>query len=94
MQVNLTNPKAIAHAGEEIYLEKFKNEYEEIHVGKFVAINVIAETATLADTPEAALESARAADPKGVFHLIRVGFPSAFQISYGIPQTSPDWLFE
>jgi len=94
MQVNLTNPKAIAQTGEQIYLHQFKKEYEEIHIGKFVAINVIAETASLGDTPEGALDAARAADPKGIFHLIRVGFPSAYQISYAIPQTSPDWLFE
>ena len=88
----LTNPKAIAKAGEEIY-NSLRAELEENHIGKFVAINVKTSTYHLGDTPEEALQEAKKADPQGLFHLIRVGFSGAFQISYALQNTDSDWLF-
>ena len=81
MATPFNNPKAIADAGEAIYRELFQTEFEKTQVGKFVAINIHAKTATVADTPSDALLQAREADPLGVFHLIRVGFPGVFQLS-------------
>jgi len=94
MSTQFSNPKMIAEAGEKIYREKFQKNFETNHAGEFVAINVNNGEAILGSTPEAALEKARAQDPQGVFHLIRVGFPSAFQISHARSESSdPDWIF-
>ncbi|MBI3679244.1 MAG: hypothetical protein HY235_02465 [Acidobacteria bacterium] len=87
------NPKVLAKLGEDIYRLKFQEEYEREHHGKFVAINVQTSAATLGDTAEEALEKARAADPDDLFHLIRVGFPSAFQMGTYQNASNSDWLF-
>ena len=86
-------PKAIAERGEQIYRLNYQAEYEAVHHGKFVAVNVNTGAATLGATPDEALQTARGADPKGMFHLIRVGFPSAFQVSYAASDARTDWLF-
>jgi hypothetical protein len=88
----LSNPKAIAERGEEIYRNNYKELYEREQPGKFVAIDITTERDYLADTPEAALEAARAASPTGLFHLIQVGFSGAFRVSYADHATL-DWLF-
>jgi len=90
---SFNNPRAIAEAGERIYQEKFRAEMEAAHRGKFLAINVVKETASLGDTPEQAFDAARAADPAGVFHLVRVGYAGAFQMSYQFGDGLSDWLF-
>lgn len=89
----ITNPRAISDAGERIYLAKYKTDFEANHPGKFVAINVNKETASLGETPEAALQAGRKDDPNGLFHLLRVGSPGAFQISYAFNHGHQDWLF-
>ncbi len=93
MTPRFSNPKAIAQAGEEIYNRKYRSDFEANQVGKFAAINVKNERCYLGNTPEAALESAKEADPDGLFHLIRIGFTGAFQVSYAFQKTSSDWLF-
>lgn len=93
MPAPLNNPKAIAEAGERIYQEKFRTKMEASNTGKFLAINVVAETASLGDTPEQAFEAARASDPGGVFHLVRIGYAGAFQMSYQYRHGASDWLF-
>jgi len=87
------SPKAVADAGEQLYLEKYKAEYEQKYHGKFVAIDVNSGEATIADSPDQALEQAKAAHPDGIFHLIRVGFKSAFEIGFTYQNASSDWLF-
>lgn len=87
-----SNPTAIAEAGERIYNEQYRANFEREHSGKFVAINVHTEHATLGDTPEAALEQAKKNDPSGVFHLIRVGSVGAFRVSYS-QHGNNDWLY-
>jgi len=82
MNLPFSSPKAIAEVGEKIYAERYKDEYERDHVGKFAAINVLNGQAFLGDTPEAALEWAKQDSPNGLFHLIQVGFPGAFRVSY------------
>lgn len=93
MNVPMNNPKAIADAGERIYSEKFRAAYEANHLGQFAAINVIKEVASIGETPEAAFEAARRDDPHGVFHLVRIGFAGAFQMSYQFRHGATDWLF-
>jgi len=85
------NPKAIAEAGEEIY-NSLRADLETNHRGRFVAINVNTGTYHLGDSAEEAVEKARNAEPEDLFHLIRVGFPGAFQVSHALQRASSDWL--
>ncbi|MGA2212172.1 MAG: hypothetical protein ABSH31_02760 [Bryobacteraceae bacterium] len=80
MPTNFNNPKAISEAGEKIYNRLYKPEFEQSQQGKFVAINILDESATLGDTAMEALSSAKAKYPKGLFHLIRVGHSGAFEV--------------
>ena len=91
------NPKLIAKLGEDIYKQKYQAEYEAKYRGKFVAINVRTSLAILGDSPEDALGKAKTQDQHGLFHLIRVGFPSAFTVSSAFDQNNGkpniDWIF-
>jgi hypothetical protein len=93
MNPQWTNPKAISEAGEKIYREQHQARLEAEHSGEFVAINVNTGRATVRNTPEEALLAAKEEDPSGVFHLIRIGFDSAFQVSHATEITHSDWLF-
>ena len=87
------NPKAIVEAGERIYRDKYQKEYEANHRGKFLAIDVQTEEAYLGDTSEEPLRAGRNVSPKGIFHLVRVGSPGAFRVSY-TSNANVDWLFQ
>lgn len=89
---SLSDPKSIAAAGERIYEEKYRREFEGKYQGKFVAIDVLSEGAYIAEFPEDALEKAKNASPKGIFHLIRVGSTGAFKVSRSA-NALPDWIF-
>jgi hypothetical protein len=82
MNHHLTNPKAIAELGEKIYSDRYKEQFERDHPGKFVAVDVTTEKAYVGDTPEGVLKEAREDSPHGIFHLIQVGFLGAFRVSY------------
>ena len=93
MTTPLNNPKAIAEAGERIYRSKFQASFEAEHLGDFAAINVDKETAFIGKTPEEAFQLARDDDANGVFHLVRIGYAGAFQMSYQYRHGTQDWLF-
>jgi hypothetical protein len=90
---SLANPKAVAEAGERIYQEKNQKQFEAEaeNIGKFLVVDVVAEEAYIGDSPELALNLAKKKAPRGVFHLIKIGFPGAFRVSYS--NAAPDWLF-
>lgn len=90
--MDLSNPKAMADRGEAIYREKYKAAYEAEHLGKFVAIDVKSEHAYMGDSPDDALELARKEAPTGLFHLIKIGSPGAFRVSYS-SDAKLDWIF-
>lgn len=71
----------IAHAGEKIYDEKYRLDFEREHNGQFAAIDVYTGDAYIADRPEDALRKARKSAPTGIFHLVRVGSPTAYTVS-------------
>ncbi len=79
MPTNLNNPKAISERGESIYARLYKAEYEKNHAGKYVAINLDDESATVGDTASSVLAEAKKQHPHGLFHLIRVGHSGAFE---------------
>ena len=88
----LNSPPEIAEAAEEIYRTCFKDEYERTHTGKFVVIDIVEKQAYVAEFAEIALQEAREKAPYGVFHLIRIGAPSAFKASYGSTHENAwDW---
>jgi len=74
--------QVVAERGDKIYNDKYRAAYEQQHRGKFVVIDVLTEKAYINDTPEGALDQAKADAPGGLFHLIQVGFPGAFRVSY------------
>ena len=92
--LSLANPKALAEAGEQIYREKFQKQLEaEVeNIGKFLAIDVVAEEAYIGDSPEQAVNAARQKAPTALFHLMKIGFAGAFRVSYS--NATPDWLFQ
>ena len=92
MNLSLSDPKAVAEAGERIYRDRYKKNLEETHLGEFVAIEVRTEQAYLGETPEDALNKGRTQSPNGIFHLMKVGSPGAFRVGYASP--TPDWLFQ
>ena len=78
----LKNPQESAEAGQAIYAEKYKDQYEAAYPDQFVAINLRTERAYVAHHPEDALCQAKDDDPEGLFHLIKIGSAGAFKVSY------------
>ncbi len=76
------NPQDAADKGMAIYKEKYQAEYEQKYPGKFVAIDIESGKAWVADSPEEALGVAQGNEPRGFFHLIRVGSPGVFRVGY------------
>ncbi len=86
------NARTMGEKGEEIYSRRYKAELEAHARGKYVVIEIDSEEMFLGDTPEAAIEEARARIPNGTFHLIRVGSPGVFRVSHTAARGSGDWL--
>jgi len=93
MNPHFSNPNAIAAAGEEIY-RPLRAELEVSQHGKFIAISIESRKHFIGDSPEAVLENAKIAEPHGIFHLIRIGYPGAFRISHAIQKSDSNWLFQ
>jgi hypothetical protein len=87
------SPSAIADLGQKIYTERYQAAFEENQRGKYVAINIRTADAIVGDTAEEALGNARTKFPDGLFHLVRVGFPSAFSGSSQKAYGGQDWVF-
>lgn len=77
-----SNPEDIAAAGQKIYDDSFKKEYELKFPQQFAAIEVDSREAFVGDFPEVALERGRKAHPQGYFHLVKIGSKGAFKVSY------------
>lgn len=87
------NPKQLAEKGESIYRSKYQKEYENLYPGKYVAIDISTEKAYVADMPETAVALLQDENPKGFFHLIKVGSPGVFKVGYSA-HSEHDWLFQ
>jgi hypothetical protein len=72
----------IAQRGEELYKQKYQNDFEAKYMGKFAAINVNTGEATISETSEDAIRVALEKDPSGFFHLVRVGHQGAFEAGW------------
>ena|SRR5437899_1976214 len=78
----LSNPTAIAEEGERIYKERYKAEFETKYPNWFVLIDVTTGQAYFAERAQTAILEVQKKAPKGLFHIIRVGEPGAFRVSY------------
>ena len=91
-ETSLTDPGTIASAAEKIYNSKYKVDFEKSHSGQFAVIDVRSGEAYMGKFAEDALGNAREKAPNGVFHLIRIGSPGAFRVSYvGQQETHWNW---
>jgi hypothetical protein len=88
-----SNPAKIGEKGNAIYQQKYQADYERLHPGKYVAIDVTSEEAFLADTPEEAVKLLQERNPKSFFHLIKIGSPGVFKVGYSV-RNERDWLFQ
>ena len=86
------SPQSIAEKGEAIYREKYQEEYERVFPGQFVAINIESGAAFIAETPEKAIENARASSPKGLLHLIKIGSSGVYRLGY-VSSANANWIF-
>ena len=91
MQPDITHPKQLVEAGERIYREKFQESLERDQLGKFVTIDVKTGRAFLGGTATESLENAMKQAPGGAFHLMKIGSPGAFRVSYS--NGGLDWVF-
>ena len=82
MDPRLTNPQAVADLGEKIYAERYKEKYEKLYSGQFAAIDVESGVAHIGVAPEDAVQQARRHNPRAILHIIRIGAPGAFRVSY------------
>jgi hypothetical protein len=74
--------KKVVREGERIYAEKYKEKYEAAFSDQFAAIEINSGKAFVAQYPEDAIEKARTQIKGGVVHLVRIGSPSAYQVSF------------
>ncbi|HWB17026.1 MAG TPA: hypothetical protein VG538_11525 [Vicinamibacterales bacterium] len=70
--------KRIARLANEIY-EAVRPQLQRTHSGQFAAIDIVSGTISTDRFPEKALEAARAKNPDGVFHLVKIGADAAFR---------------
>lgn len=75
-----SHPEQIVAEAEAIYARKFQKDYERHYHGKFAVIDITTEKAYLSDFSGDALQAALRDSPKGLFHLIRIGFRAAHKI--------------
>lgn len=77
-----STPQQVAESGHEIYSRLYQAEYEANRLGQFVIIDVTTERAYPSEDFHDALREARADNPTGIFHLMKVGAPGAYRVSY------------
>ena len=82
MTMNLKDPGNIAATAEKIYDEHYRESFEVKHPGEFAVIDARDGKAYHGEFAEQVLQEARKLSPNGVFHLIRIGAPGAFRVSY------------
>lgn len=87
----LDSPDKIAEAGDRVYADRYQSKLEKVALGHYVAIDVLTGESYVAEFPEHALEKAKARAPNGVFHLIRIGAPGAFKVSFGTSSYDAFW---
>jgi hypothetical protein len=77
--MNTIQAHEIVVAGEAIYRDRYRKQLEQTNRGRFIAINVGSGDAEVSDSDVDAVRAAIKKDPSNCFHLIRVGYPAAYQ---------------
>ncbi|MDB5956730.1 hypothetical protein [Ramlibacter sp.] len=78
----------IVRKGDRIYADRYQQQFEAKYPDQFAVIEVSSGAAFVAQFPEEAIAKAQAAVSQGSLHLIRIGAPSAFQLSYFSPENA------
>lgn len=74
------NSEALAARGRKIYNDRLRQALEKSAYGLFVAIEVDSGNYFLGSTPLESIERGKQRYPDKVFHLIRVGYKTAFML--------------
>jgi hypothetical protein len=80
--------REIADRGKAIYRDRWEQELLKIATGKYAAIDIQTEDASVAETSEEAIRMAEKKNPNGYFHLIRVGHKAAFAAGWYMSHAS------
>lgn len=88
---DLNTPDKIAAAGEKIYEERYRAKLEPEQNGQFIAIDVATGEGYIGEFPEIATKKANEAAPLAVIHLIRIGAPGGFKVSYNLTHHNDWW---
>lgn len=81
-----TDPRDVVIAAERIYASKYQAEFETKYPDQFAVVDIESAQAVVAKYPEDAIQKARKAFSHGILHLIRIGSPSAFHMSFLAPR--------
>ncbi|HWF05868.1 MAG TPA: hypothetical protein VHA06_19425 [Candidatus Angelobacter sp.] len=86
------NPQGISEKGEALYREKFQTEYEQKHLGKYLAIDVGSGEGFLGDSPEKAIEALLQKNSTAFYHVVRIGASGVYRVGY-TQEASRDGIF-
>ena len=76
------SPRDIGQRGEAIYKRRYQAEFEKTLQDRFVAIDVVSEEVTIADTAEEVIRLALEKSPTHFFHLLRIDHQAAFDAGW------------
>ena len=85
-----SSPQRIAEKAVEIY-DRLDDTIKNEHAGEFMVVDVKSEEYYIAKFSEEAFRVARENAPHGILHLIRIGAPSAFRVSFAGHDTNWSW---
>lgn len=86
----LDDPGAVALEGERIYELRYRSDFECRFPDQFAAIDVQSGQAFVGPFPEDAMRHAISSGGERVLHLIRIGSPSAYRMSFFLGSASAD----
>ena len=82
LQTELVSTSEIVEKAEKIYAERHRQACERDHLGAYAVIDLTDGAIYIGEFAEIAFEKAKESSPKGIFHLIRIGAPSAFNLGF------------
>jgi hypothetical protein len=85
----LSSADPVTEAGERIYWEKYRDQYEPTHLGKFLAIDVVTGRATLSEQAADAMERAHQANPDHLVYLLKIGSSAIGRLGFRLSQALP-----
>lgn len=89
-ETTLDDPRSVAIEGERIYAQRYRSDFEQRFADQFAAIDIRSGCAYVGVFAEDAMREALAASDEGVLHLVHIGSPSAYQMSFFLGSTGAD----